>query len=122
MPNEAGNVGTGVAPFLIKFAQPRLGSDQLPGRYCEDHDVWVVDTPTGPVPLVQSGEGCLATETVTRVLAEQTDQSVTHAHAGTVAGWTTTAVEMEQTDVRGDLTPLHLVATLTEVHAEQTDK
>lgn len=59
---------------------------------------------------------------MTRVLAEQTDQSVGSAYAGTVAGTTSTAVNMERTDVRNDAMPLYLAATFTEVHAEQTDK
>jgi hypothetical protein len=59
---------------------------------------------------------------VTKVLAEQTDQSIGGAYAGTVAGTTSTAVNMERTDVRSDAMPLYLAATLTEVHADQIDK
>ncbi|MEH3063119.1 MAG: hypothetical protein PGN33_10305 [Methylobacterium radiotolerans] len=122
MPNESGHVAQTASPFLLRFAQERTGSDVLPGRYCPDRDVWVTDGPEGPVPLIQSQEACRAVETVTRVLAEQTDQSVSCAHAGTVASTTSTAVEMERTDVRSDAMPLYLTATFTEVHAEQTDK
>jgi hypothetical protein len=105
----------------LGFAQARTGRGDLPGHYCTDRDVWVVNTAEGLVPLIQSKEECRADETVTRVLAEQTDQSIGGAYAGTVAGMTTTAVEMERTDIRADAMPFFLAVTLTEVHAEQTD-
>lgn len=122
MPNESGHVAQTESPFLLRFAQARTGTDVLPGRYCPERDVWVTDSPEGSIPLIQSQEACRAVETVTRVLAEQTDQSIGGAYAGTVAGTTSTAVNMERTDVRSDAMPLYLAATLTEVHAEQTDK
>lgn len=122
MPNESGHVAQTASPFLLRFAQARTGSDVLPGHYCPERDVWVTDSPEGSIPLIQSQEECRAVETVTRVLAEQTDQSIGGAYAGTVASTTSTAVNMERTDVRSDAMPLYLAATLTEVHAEQTDK
>ena len=121
MPSEREHRTSPRSPFLMSFAQERIGSSELPGRYCTDRDVWVVNTAEGLVPLIQSREECRAGETVTRVLAEQTDQSIGGAYAGTVAGMTSTAVEMERTDTRTDAMPLHLAVTLTEVHAEQTD-
>lgn len=122
MPNESGQLAQTESPFLLRFAQARTGTDVLPGRYCSDRDVWVTDSPEGSIPLIQSQEPCRAVETVTKVLAEQTDQSIGGAYAGTVASLTSTAVEMERTDVRSDAMPLYLAATLTEVHAEQTDR
>lgn len=122
MPSESGHLVQKGSPFLLRFAQARTGTDVLPGRYCSDRDVWVTDSPEGSIPLIESQDPTRAVETVTRVLAEQTDQSIGGAYAGTVAGMTSTAVDMERTDVRTDAMPLYLAVTLTEVHAEQTDK
>ncbi|WP_152997504.1 hypothetical protein [Methylobacterium sp. GXS13] len=113
MPSETRHVAQTVSPFLMRFAQARMGIDVLPGRYCPERDVWVTDSPEGLIPLIQSQEECQAIETVTRVLAEQTDQSIGGAYAGTVASTTSTSVNMERTDVRGDAMPLHLAVTLT---------
>ncbi|MFK5596164.1 hypothetical protein ACFZ8E_04045 [Methylobacterium sp. HMF5984] len=121
MPGELENDTPIATPFLLRFAQVRTGSGVLPGRYCSDRDVWVVNTEEGSVPLILSREEGRADETVTRVLAEQTDQSMGGAYAGTVVGMTSTAVEMERTDIRTDAMSLHLTVTLTEVQAEQTD-
>lgn len=119
---EASRIAEEVSPFLARFAVRRYGDDQLPGRYCLDRHVWVVDTDDGPRPLIMHDEVCAATETVTRVRAEQSDLPDATRFAGTTAGTTVTAVAMEQTDTRGDVASLYLDATITEVRAEQTDR
>ena len=112
----------GVSPFLSRYAQRRTGSDRLPGRYCSELQMWLVDTDHGPLALIDTSEGRAATETVTRVLAEQTDSSHATQMTGTQPVTTVTAVAMEQDDWVADRTALHRLATITEVAAEQTDK
>jgi hypothetical protein len=42
-------------PFLATLAVRRTGStSELPGRYCGEEDVWVIDGRNGPTPIVVS--------------------------------------------------------------------
>jgi hypothetical protein len=112
-----------VEPFLARFAVDRSGHDELPGRYCSERHVWLVQGEDGSeVPLAGLPGGATLGVTVTKVLSEQTDQSEVAWHAGTGPVTTVTAVEMEGTDSRTDVAPALWAATITEVHSEQTDK
>lgn len=121
MPDVA-NQTQSVSPFLLRYAERRSGPNRLPGRYCSEREMWVIDTADGPQELIAGEDGLRMTETVTRVLAEQTDNPQAARMAGTPPVSTATAVAMEQDDWQADRTALHRLATITEVAAEQTDK
>ena len=47
--------GAGDHPFLATVAVRRTGATtELPGRYCAQQDVWVIDGRNGPTPIVTS--------------------------------------------------------------------
>ncbi|HBO7077297.1 hypothetical protein R5022_04430 [Pseudomonas aeruginosa] len=41
-----------ISPFLAKAGIPRTGEDRLPGYYCEQQKMWVVDTEQGTQPII----------------------------------------------------------------------
>lgn len=43
-----------ISPFLAKAGTPRTGEDQLPGYYCEQEKMWVVDTEQGARPIIDA--------------------------------------------------------------------
>ncbi len=51
-----GDSATG-RPFLATLAVRRTGTTNgLPGRYCAQKDVWIIDGPNGPTPIVASDQ------------------------------------------------------------------
>lgn len=118
------NSGDGpVAPFLARFAVARTGRDELSGRYCPERHVWLVEGEDGgEVPLASLPAAAPVGITVTKVLGEQTDQGDAARYAGTGPVTTVTAVEMEGTDTKTDLSLALWAATITEVQSEQIDK
>ena len=65
------DVQTGNRPFLVNLAVRRIGTaSPLPGRYCTQRDVWVVDEDDGPTPLVTKGSH-YASAPVTKVKQER---------------------------------------------------
>jgi hypothetical protein len=103
-----------IRPFLTRFAVPREAEFDLPGRYCAEQDLWVVDGPEGPTPMAADASGEL--QTLTRVQGEQTDRGNRGMELGTH-----TAVGGEQDDRSRDLIVAEM-ATITEVGGEKPDK
>lgn len=80
-------------PFLAIHAIKRTGTtSDLPGRYCAQQDVWVIDGRDGPTPIVNSQEDVAAP--VTKVKGER-DESCTPTRLNPS---TNTAAEPEKRD------------------------
>jgi hypothetical protein len=65
-------------PFLATLAVRRTGTtSELPGRYCAQQDLWVVDGPNGPIPIVMSHQEDPLPELVTKTdeIRERDDPS-----------------------------------------------
>ena len=100
-------------PFLTRYAVQREPAPGLPGRYCPESDLWVLDTPEGVIPAaLHSGAG-MATETRTGGEASDTGRYAV-ADFGTE-----TAVGGEQSD-RTSAAMIAMLATLTEVKPESS--
>lgn len=62
------------SPLLFRHAAPRTSSDDLPGQYDHERQLWVIETDQGLVPLVEAGQSnTLETSTSTRVRQEGDD-------------------------------------------------
>lgn len=105
-----------VHPVLTGFATPRTGGDAQIGRYCEQREVWVVDTPDGPRPLVAFCDAVSQTSTLTEVNAEMDDTDI---HAG-LDFVTHTSVKTESDDASPRCAGQDL-GTFTDVKAESDD-
>jgi hypothetical protein len=62
---------SGVKPLLIQGAVERTGDDHIPGRYCPDHHVWMVDG----TPIVDLRASLSELTTKTRAQIERDDSS-----------------------------------------------
>ncbi|MGK0416989.1 hypothetical protein [Haliea sp.] len=40
------------SPFLARESISRTTESEIPGYYCERKQMWVIDTPRGPVPII----------------------------------------------------------------------
>lgn len=89
-------------PLLALFADPRVGDDTLPGRYCPERQVWVVEMTEGETPLVLTESNLLAVTTKTRV-NQETDDTAPSPLLETI---TKTAAQVESDDERPQLTAL----------------
>lgn len=83
-----------IRPFLADASVPRTGSDSLPGAYDELEKVWLIDTPTGPVPLIESASGIAEVQTKTKVDVESDDTT----DVVCLEGLTKTDANMERDD------------------------
>jgi hypothetical protein len=100
---ESGNVtGEDCRPLLANFAEPRVGDPTIPGHYCPEQQLWVIETGAGPVPIIQAGSPLLEVTTKTRVIQE-TDDTAPSPLLETV---TKTAAQIESDDDRPRLTSL----------------
>jgi len=104
-------------PFLTRFATPRIGDEQIPGRYDPAMNVWVIDGTGGPTPIVESQTPLVELATKTDVVREQDDPGT--SYLSELA--TKTAVRREQDDFR--MTSLwHLaLETTTKIANERVD-
>ena len=66
--------GKKISPFLAKSGKPRTGEDQLPGYYCELHQMWVVETEQGVLPIINE-QTLSQLMTKTRVHNEEDDDN-----------------------------------------------
>jgi hypothetical protein len=64
-----------ISPFLAKAGIPRTGEDQLPGYYCEQQQMWVVDTDHGALPVINE-QALSRLQTKTRVRQEEDDDTI----------------------------------------------
>lgn len=67
---------TPLSPYLAGQAKPRSGSPEIPGAFSTAHDVWMVDGPDGPMPIVATRTDLADTSTVTKVRVEQDDTDI----------------------------------------------
>lgn len=100
-------------PFLTRFAVKREPAPDLPGRYCSERDVWVIDAEGGAVAAASQQSAGLAT--LTRVGGEAPD-----GPEFLLAAATETAVGHERPDHTHNHSLLEM-ATITEVAAEPPD-
>ena len=63
-----------VSPLLARSAVPRTGTDNLPGYYSTQHDMWVVETTNGIQPVIARG-ALDELLTKTKVNSEEDDDS-----------------------------------------------
>ena len=63
---------TNISPFLANAGTPRTGEDRLPGYYCEQQQMWVVDTEQGAVPIINT-QALSQLKTKTRADGEDDD-------------------------------------------------
>lgn len=125
-PNEAAHA----APLLFRHATPRTSAADLPGYYDPSAQLWVIETPTGIVPVVETAASTLIeTNTSTHVRQEGDDQDPSNTvglAAIAFAETTLTAVQMEaddqdaSTDLRS-FDALLDTSTLTKVRQESAD-
>lgn len=66
--------GKNISPFLAKTGKPRTGEDQLPGYYCEQQQMWVVETDQGVLPIINE-QTLSQLMTKTRVHNEEDDDN-----------------------------------------------
>ncbi|MGY0553312.1 hypothetical protein ACW17M_08890 [Vreelandella sp. 2A-K22] len=66
--------GKSISPFLANAGKPRTGEDQLPGYYCEQQQMWVVDTEQGVLPIINK-KALSQLMTKTRVHNEEDDDN-----------------------------------------------
>ena len=106
----------GDSPLLTTLAVERTDTSDLPGRYCSQRDVWVIDSVAGPVPIVMAGSTTF--DPVTKVRGER-DNFVTPA---LLEISTKTRHELESEDVRpSDLQNLPELVTNADVIRERDD-
>ena len=101
-------------PWLATFAVPRTGSDDLPGRYSRGLDVWVIDGPTGELPMANSAASA---GPVTKIDRER-DAIAVASHLELV---TKTRHEVERDDNSDPTLVLPELFTKTEVQRERDD-
>lgn len=110
-----------IVPFLIERSTPRSDGPHLPGYFCTNTSVWVIEGPNGPEPLVQSCEADLDLITTTKVQRERDDVE----NLIVLSAITKTAVQLESDDdkVRGGNSRAQLLelATKTEARRERDD-
>lgn len=63
---------TNISPFLANAGTPRTGEDRLPGYYCEQQQMWVVDTEQGALPIINN-QALSQLQTKTRADGEDDD-------------------------------------------------
>lgn len=107
-------------PFLFRFAKLRVDGDEIPGRYCPEEHLWVVDTAEGPKPIVEIANGSLvATQTKTMTQVEADDDDDGRGPSMETSTYTKVRQESDDKDAMLSLPELQ---TKTEVRQEQDDE
>lgn len=66
------------SPLLFRHAIERTSSTELPGHYDSDLQLWVIETESGSLPLVEAADPAqLETSTSTRIREEGDDDDLT---------------------------------------------
>ena len=79
MQSDCGSTDTAVSPLLFRHAMPRTSSADLEGHYDPAAQVWVLETSSGSIPVVQAGcSDFLDTQTATRVRQEADDEDISN--------------------------------------------
>ncbi len=114
-----------VEPLLFRHAAPRISSDDLPGHYDTEEQLWVVETSQGPLPLIAAPSTAqLETSTSTRVRQEGDDDDATNeSHCLTLLDTSTfTKVRQESADddlsterSLGAISPARMIGAILEL-------
>lgn len=105
-----------IKPFMTRFATLRTGTDDQVGRYSEERDLWVVDTPEGETALITLGGQLGQTSTLTKVREEGDDTDISPV----LGLMTETAITSETDDRTREAVSLGLI-TQTFVATEADD-
>ena len=68
-----------ISPFLASASTLRTGEDQLPGYYCEQQQMRVVDTEQGVLPIINE-QALSQLKTKTRADGEEDDEHTGGKH------------------------------------------
>lgn len=108
-------------PYLLRFATPRSASAQeMPGRYCEARQLWVVDVEGESRPIIEEASDMLTqthTKTMTQVEADDHD----HERGAMAETSTYTKVRQEADDQDASLA-LPEIQTKTDIQQETDDQ
>ena len=106
-----------IQPFLTTLAVERTDSSDLPGRYCIERDLWVIDSQNGAIPIIRTDSNN-SLQPVTKVQAERD----TFAASALLEVSTKTSHQLERDDHSFSKSsyPIELV-TKTNANREQDD-
>lgn len=117
---EVKHSGKAIVPFLVQRSTQRTDAPKLPGQYCQKARVWMIDGPSGRIPLVCSAEGLPEMATKTLTSRESDDQYPSLL----LAAMTKTSAQLERDDTgsfSNCATLLLELATKTEANRERDD-
>lgn len=127
-----------VSPYLARTAVVRTGTDEIPGYYSNEIDMWVVESEGGATPIIQNGS-LAQLKTKTEVIQEEDDESpysldltTKTAHqiesddhspdfSGTVLQLMTKTDTVQEKDDKCDTDGLLQLVTKTKVQSETDD-
>lgn len=115
--NYSGADRSSIDPLLVRYAVCRTGDSEIPGYYCNERDVWVVETVDGTLPVVEARGDLAEISTKTSALPEA-DDSLSSALLETV---TKTLTHVEEDDATRSMSHLLELATKTEAQVERDD-
>ncbi len=104
-------------PILLRYAIPRRAEPLLPGRYCFERDMWLVQTPEGEEPAIHTPGPLPSLKTKSRTHTEQDDDP--SLSAGNMLQ-TKTAIKLEQED-EGPGVLIAAIQTKTDAGREADD-
>lgn len=103
-------------PLLSTLAVDRLAGEPIPGRYCAEHRLWVVEIDGEPQPLIDVASGLAELTTKTKVELESDDEA---CFASSLELATKTLTQTEQDDVSAWAGALLALVTKTAVNQEE---
>lgn len=106
-------------PFLFGRAVSRSYQGEIGGTYSRERHVWVVETPTGPSPIVEVRTDLLETSTKTAASQEVDDDDQGRPMLLELSTKTDVQQEVDDAQTVGDLLELE---TKTEVELEHDDQ
>lgn len=127
------------SPFLANVGTPRTGEDQLPGYYCEQEKMWVVDTKQGARPIIdalalsqsliktqaqeeEDDDSRLALELMTKTHQQaESDDDTWPARFGSLLQLVTKTDTVQEVDDNYSAGQLSELVTKTKVQAEADD-
>jgi hypothetical protein len=62
-------------PILLRYGTPRRNEASMPGRYCDEHEMWMVPTQAGERHAIDMPNSQLSLVTKTLTHTEQDDES-----------------------------------------------
>ncbi|WP_157949103.1 hypothetical protein [Neorhizobium huautlense] len=103
--------------FLTRYASPRTAGEPIPGQYSHDFGMWVVASPDGNVPLIDTKSDLIEITTKTKVEQESDDTPAPFLEIQTK---TETHVEGDD-QVQHNATHLLEITTKTDAQMESDD-